>query len=100
MIDVRTEKGNTEIKVIHGTVTELITDCTIIIRIIYRTMKKKNPKCAAAFKDVLQSGFFAERVLDESIYSTQEPDKEITEGLFALQKLMTETAKGGDHVAD
>ena len=63
MIDIKTEKGNTEIREISGTVPELITDCVIIIGIVSRTMEKHNIKHAGALKDMLKDGYFAEKAL-------------------------------------
>ena len=106
MIDIKTEKGNTEIREISGTAAELITDCVIIIGIVSRTMEKHNLKHAGALKDMLKDGYFAEKAL----LSCEEKHPETTtlishkalttEGLFDLQKFMEKVAKGKNYVAD
>ena len=105
MIDIKTEKGNTEIREISGTAPELITDCVIIIGIVSRTMEKHNLKHAGALKDMLKDGYFAEKALlpcegKHPETTTQISKKAVTEGLFALQKLMEKVAKGENYVAD
>lgn len=105
MIDIKTEKGNTEIMEISGTAPELITDCVIIIGVVSRTMEKHNIKHAGALKDMLKDGYFAEKALlqcegKRPETTTQISQKAVTEGLFALQKLMEKVAKGENYVAD
>ena len=105
MIDIKTEKGNTEIREISGTVPELIADCVIIIGIVSRTMEKHNLKHAGALKDMLKDGYFCREgaaVMRRKTPGNNNADKPkaVTEGLFALQKLMEKVAKGENYVAD
>ena len=102
MIDLKTEKGNTEIREISGNATELIADCIMIVGLVSRAMKKYNLKHAGALEDMLKDGCFAARALESRKgtrpATTQISKKELTEGLLALQKFMEKHAKGGSDV--
>lgn len=79
-----------------------MADCGMIMLQVYKVVNRKSPKMGEFYKRMMNDGTYIRNVLKmfDEYDAMAKTQKENKGGMFELQKLMAQAAKGGDHAAD